>query len=164
MPIPPSQEGLPPGVRSRLWVRGDWLGLRNEGWYLWLHLNDGRVFGFYLSEGVGADDQALEELVEPVAADPRGTLLEVRLGEGVAVPLYAAPAVPLPRLPRAGPWHRAAQGLDQEVLSLLAGLNGHRHWDSLRNYNRLACHLIRRNENADPWERVEFAISQVPAP
>ncbi len=146
IPVPSYQEGLPPGlppgVRARLWLRGDWLGLRNERWYLWLHLDDGRVLAFYLPEGAGADDQALAELVAQVVTDDRGTLLEVRMGEGVAIPLYAAPAVALPALPWGDPRHdaarRFAEGLDQEVLSLLAGLNRHRHWDSLRNYNRLA--------------------------
>lgn len=142
MPVPSYQDCLPPGVRARLWLRGDWLGLRNERWYLWLHLDDGRVLAFYLPEGAGADDQAVAELVTQVATDYRGTLLEVRLGEGVAIPLYAAPAVALPALPWGDPRHgaarRFAEGLDQEVLSLLASLNRHRHWDSLRNYNRLA--------------------------
>ncbi len=146
IPLPSYQDdlapGLPPGVRARLWLRGDWLGLRNERWYLWLHLDDGRVLAFNLPEAAGADDQALAELVVQVATDYRGTLLEIHLGKGVAIPLYAAPAVALPALhwgdPRHGAARRFAEGLDQEVLSLLAGLNCHRHWDSLRNYNRLA--------------------------
>ncbi|MBP6735349.1 MAG: PcfJ domain-containing protein [Chromatiaceae bacterium] len=143
MPVPSCQDSLPPGVRARLWLRGDWLGLRNERWYLWLHLDDGRVLAFYLPEGAGVDDRAIAELVAAVATDHRGTLLEVRLGEeGTAIPLYAAPAVALPALPWGDPRHdaarRFAEGLDQEILSLLAGLNRHRHWHSLRNYNRLA--------------------------
>lgn len=142
MPLPSCQDSLPPGVRARLWLRGDWLGLGNELWYLWLHLEDGRVLAFYLPVGAGADDRAIAELVTAVAMDHRGTLLEVRLGEGIAIPLYAAPAVALPALPWGDPRHgaarRFAEGLDQEILSLLADLNRHRHWDSLRNYNRLA--------------------------
>jgi hypothetical protein len=114
MPVPSYQDGLPPGlppgVRARLWLRGDWLGLRNERWYLWLHLDDGRVLAFYLPEGAGPDDLALAELIAQVVTDDRGTLLEVRMGEGVAIPLYAAPAVALPRLAlgRSPAWRRAA--------------------------------------------------------
>jgi hypothetical protein len=83
-------------------LRGDWLGLRNERWYLWLHLDDGRVLAFYLSDGAGADDQVVAELIAQVATDDRGTLLEIHLGECVAIPLYAAPAVALPALPCLG--------------------------------------------------------------
>lgn len=68
--------------------------------------------------------------------------MEARCGDDVAIPLYAAPAAPLSAPPWGDPRHRAARvfadGLDQEVLTLLAGLNRHRSWDSLRNYNRLA--------------------------
>ena len=129
-------------MRSRLWLRGDWLGQRNEESLLWVHLNDARVLAFRLPTEAFEDDEAVGELVEQVADDHRGTLLEARLGDGVAIPLYAAPAAPLPALPWGDPRHHAArrfaEGLDQAVLSLLASLNRHRQWDSLRNYNRLA--------------------------
>ncbi|WP_295396797.1 HIRAN domain-containing protein [uncultured Thiodictyon sp.] len=129
-------------MRARLWLRGDWLGQRNEQSFLWLHLNDGRVLAFRLPTAALADDEPIGALVEQFAQDQRGTLLEARFGDGVAIPLYAAPAAPLPALPWGDPRHHAARdfaaGLDQEVLSLLASLNRHRQWDSLRNYNRLA--------------------------
>lgn len=129
-------------MRSRLWLRGDWLGQPNEQVLLWLHLDDGRVLAFGLPAGAFEDDKAIDELVGQVAEDHRGTLLEVHLGDDSAIPLYAAPAAPLPGLPWGDPRHRAARDfaveLDQDVLNLLAGLNRHRQWDSLRNYNRLA--------------------------
>jgi hypothetical protein len=141
-PVPRRQDCLLPGVRSRLWLRGDWLGQRNELAFLWLHLGDGRMLAFRLAADAFGDDEAVGELVEQIAEDRRGTLLEVRLGNDFAIPLYAAPAAPLPGLPWGDPRHRAARdfaaGLDQDVLSLLASLNRHRCWDSLRNYNRLA--------------------------
>jgi len=97
---------------------------------------------FGLPAGAFEDDKAIDELVGQVAEDHRGTLLEVHLGDDSAIPLYAAPAAPLPGLPWGDPRHRAARDfaveLDQDVLNLLAGLNRHRQWDSLRNYNRLA--------------------------
>ena len=141
-PVTRRQDCLLPGVRSRLWLRGDWFGQRNEQSLLWLHLDDGRVLAFRLPADAFEDDTAIGKLVQQVAEDRHGTLLEVRLGNDFAIPLYAAPAAPLPGLPWGDPRHRAARGfaagLDQDVLSLLAGLNRHRSWDSLRNYNRLA--------------------------
>ena len=143
-PVSHHRVGLPTGVRARLWLRGDWLGLRNVLTYLWLHLDDGRALAFRLPADSFEDDQAIGELVEQVAEDRRGTLLQIHLGDGddVAVPLYAMSPTPLPTLPWGDPRHRAArdfaEGLDQAVLGLLAGLNRHRLWDSLRNYNRLA--------------------------
>ena len=129
-------------MRARLWLRGDWLGQRNEQSLLWLHLNDGRVLAFRLPTADFENDEPIGELAEQFAQDQRGTLLEARFGDGVAIPLYAAPPAPLPALPWGDPRHQAArdfaQRLDQEVLSLLASLNRHRQWDSLRNYNRLA--------------------------
>ena len=136
------QDGLPTRVRSRLWLQGDWFGLRNELTYLWLHLDDGRVLAFRMPTVDPEDDGVVDELVAQVAGDHRGTLLEVRVGDGSAIPLYAISPTPLPTLPWGDPRHRAArdfaEGLDQSVLGLLAGLNRHRQWDSLRNYNRLA--------------------------
>ena len=135
-------DGIPPRVQSRLWLRGDWLGLRNEHSHLWLHLDDGRVLAFRLPTVDLEDDGVVDELVAQIAGDHRGTLLEVRVGDGSAIPLYAMSPTPLPTLPWGDPRHRAARDfaerLDQTVLSLLAGLNRHRQWDSLRNYNRLA--------------------------
>lgn len=133
---------LPPGVRSRLWLRGEWLPSRDAAAFLWLQLNDGRVLAFRLPADTFEHDGAIRELLEQVAEDHRGTLLEASLGDEIAIPLYAIPATPLPMLPWGDPRHGAARdfsaALDQEVLTLLASLNRHRCWDSLRNYNRLA--------------------------
>lgn len=141
-PVTRRQGCLPPGVRSRLWLRGEWLPSRDAWAFLWLHLGDGRVLAFRLSVDTFGNDEAIRELWEQIAEDHRGTVLEARLGDGVAIPLYAVPATPLPMLPWGDPRHSAARdfaaALDQEALTLLASLNRHRCWDSLRNYNRLA--------------------------
>lgn len=130
------------GLRARLWLRADWLGQRDGQALLWVHLDDRRVLAFRLPAGAFENDKLLGELIAQVADDPRGTVLEARLEDSFAIPLYAAPAAALPALPWGDPRHRAARafaaGLDQEVLELLASLNRHRSWDSLRNYNRLA--------------------------
>jgi hypothetical protein len=55
------------------------------------------------------DDAAIAPLVEQVAPDHRGTLLEMRLAQRVAVPLYAAPAAPVPVLPWGDPTQTAAR-------------------------------------------------------
>ncbi len=141
-PVVPPDDCPLAGVRSRLWLRGAWLGQRNEDALLWLHLDDGRVLAFRLPGDAFGEDAAIAPLVEQVAPDHRGTLLEIHLAQGVAVPLYAAPAAPVPVLPWGDPTQTAArafaEGLDQQVLTLLASLNRHRVWDSLRNYNRVA--------------------------
>lgn len=130
------------GIRAHLWLRGEWLGLSDALSVLWLHLDDGRVLAFRLPVTVFEDDRILDRLLREVAADPDGRLLEVQIEEIRAPLLYAIPAVMLPTLPWGDSRHRAARdfalGLDQDVLSLLARLNVTRHWDSLRNYNRLA--------------------------
>jgi hypothetical protein len=141
-PVSPPPVRTPVGVRARLWLRAAWLGQHNEDAFLWLHLRDGRVLAFRLPGDAFGDDQTIGALVAQVSDDLRGTLLEVPLAQGVAVPLYAAPAAPIPVLPWGDPTQTAArafaEGLDQQVLTLLAGLNRHRVWDSLRNYNRVA--------------------------
>ena len=130
------------GIRARLWLRGTWLGLSDALSVLWLQLDDGRVLAFRLPVTVFEDDRILDRLLCEIAADPHGRLLEVQIEQIRARLLYAIPAVMLPALPWGDSRHRAALdfalGLDQDVLSLLARLNVTRHWDSLRNYNRLA--------------------------
>jgi hypothetical protein len=130
------------GIRARLWLRGSWIGLNDTLTALWLHLDDGRVLAFRLPVTVFEDDRILGRLLREVAADPHGRLLEVQIEQIYARLLYAIPAVMLPALPWGDSGHRAARdfalGLDQDVLSLLARVNVTRHWDSLRNYNRLA--------------------------
>ncbi len=100
---------LPPGVRSRLWLRGESLPSRDAWAFLWLHLDDGRVLVFRLPADAFGDDGAICELLEQVAEDHRGTVLEVRLGDDGAIPLYAVPATPLPMLPWGDPRHSAAR-------------------------------------------------------
>jgi len=142
-PVAPPRARPPAEVRARLWLKAAWLGQRNEDALLWLHLEDGRVLAFGLPGGSFGLDEAIGELAAQVADDRRGTLLKVRIGGEVAIPIYNAPAAPLLNLPWGDPTQSAArafaEGLDQEVLRLLAGFNReHRVWDSLRNYNRLA--------------------------
>ncbi|KAA6182589.1 hypothetical protein F2Q65_17575 [Thiohalocapsa marina] len=130
------------GVRARLWLRGDWLGAGDSQPRLWLHLVDGRVLAFLLPETAFADDAIISPLLAQVMDDRCGTRLEIDCAGMRALPLYAAPAAPMPQLSWGDPRHAVARafaaGLDQEVLTLLASLNSHRHWDSLRNYNRIA--------------------------
>ena len=54
---------LPPGVRSRLWLRGEWLPSRDAWAYLWLHPDDGRVLAFRLPADAFGDDGAIRELL-----------------------------------------------------------------------------------------------------
>lgn len=68
-PVTHHQVGLPTGVYARLWLRGDWLGLRNALTYLWLHPDDGRALAFRLPAVAFENDQAIGELVEQVAED-----------------------------------------------------------------------------------------------
>lgn len=130
------------GARSWLWLRGDWLGEPDEIPRLWMHLDDGRVLAFLLPNASFGEEAVIGDLFAQVAEDRRGLLLAVDLPGGQAMPLYAAPAAPMPNLPWGDPRHAAARefaaGLDQEVLRLLASLNRHRRWDSVRNYNRIA--------------------------
>ena len=140
--VGPPCRRLPPGLRARLWLWGDWLGQHGGQLILWLHLDEGPVLALRLPEAAGEADDAIGGLIAQFADDARGTLLEARLGDDLAIPLYAASAAPLPALPFGNPRHRAAwdiaTGLDQVALVLLASLNRHRTWDSLRNYSRLA--------------------------
>ncbi len=132
-----------PGVRARLWLSPAELGENDRDARLWLHLDDGRVLAFRLPADRLGDDRAAAQLAAAVADDARGMLLEIRdPAFGYAIPLYAAPPAPMPNLPWGHPRHedarRFAEGLDQEVLRLLAGMEGHRTYASVRNYNRLA--------------------------
>ena len=129
-------------VCGRLWLRADWLGEREPFPLLWLHLSDGRILAFQLPPAREGDDSIIDPLVAQVFDDWRGTTLSIDCADVKAAPLYAAPAAPMPRLSWGDPRHAQARafatGLDQEVLCLLASLNTHRYWDSLRNYNRIA--------------------------
>lgn len=132
-----------PGVCARLWLSPAELGENDRDARLWLHLDDGRVLAFRLPADRFGDDRAAALLAVAVADDARGMLLEIRdPAFGYAIPLYAAPPAPMPNLPWGHPRHEAArrfaEGLDQEVLRLLAGMEGHRAYASVRNYNRLA--------------------------
>lgn len=142
--VTPALTCLPrPAVRGRLWLTAHEVGEHDDEARLWLHLQDGRVLGFRLPAANFGNDKLIPTLVEAVRDDMRGMLLEIRNPAcGYAIPLYAAPAAPVPNLAWGHPRHQAARafcsGLDQEVLALLARLDNHRFWSSARNYNRLA--------------------------
>lgn len=130
-------------IRAALWLAADDLGENDGQARLWLHLADGQVRAFRLPAASFRDDAVLAPLAEAAAADPRGLLLTItHPAFAFAVPMYAAPAVPMPRLGRWGPAHAEvlgfAVGLDMEVLQVLASLQAQRTWGSVRNVSRLA--------------------------
>lgn len=133
---------LPAAVRARLWLAAADLVARDDV-FLWLHFADRRVLAFRLPAALSGNDDLIPLLANAVAADLYGTLLEIDLGgRGSAHLLYAAPAAPMPLCAYGHPAHAAARafaaGLDQAALQLLASLDAHRYWSSVRNYNRLA--------------------------
>ncbi len=140
---PSSSSPLAHSVRARLWLAPAELGLSDPEARLWLHLHDGRVLAFRLPSTHFGNDSVIAPLAAAVADDARGTLLEIPdPAFGYAIPLYAAAPAPMPNLPWGHPGHEAArsfaQGLDQQVLRLLANLERWRAFSSARNYNRLA--------------------------
>lgn len=89
-PSPTAVTNRQPGIRARLWLRGDWIpgcdwGRRDPAVArLWLHLDDGRLLAFRLPAARFEDDRILERLAAAVAEDPRGRLLEVGLEDDSA--------------------------------------------------------------------------------
>lgn len=137
-----AQSPFSAAVRDRLWLAAADVGVHDTDARLWLHLADRRVLAFRLSSASIGDDAVVAPLAEAVKDDLRGTLLEIPHPTfGCAIPLYAAPAAPMPRCAYGHPRHKAARAfaaaLDQDVLQLLARLDAQRFWSSARNYNRL---------------------------
>ncbi|HQS99508.1 MAG: hypothetical protein B7Y26_04565 [Hydrogenophilales bacterium 16-64-46] len=130
-------------VRARLWLTTREYGEATEAALLWLHLADGRVLAFRLAAHLLGDDALIPAIVEGIADDARGEVLEVDVPRALLLPivLYAAPAAPMPALAWGHARHaearRFAAGLDQGILECLARLDAHRFWSSCRNYNRL---------------------------
>jgi hypothetical protein len=67
-PSPTAVTNRQPGIRARLWLRGDWIpgcdwGRRDPAVArLWLHLDDGRLLAFRLPAARFEDDRILERL------------------------------------------------------------------------------------------------------
>lgn len=135
-----------PGVRSCLWRDQRDLLLHDPEPRLWLHLEDGRVLVMRLRGVERGDESILPGLMQVIAEDVGGHLVEFDLPGNVHVRLlYAAPILPLSKhkdTPLASFTRRDMYDLmcelDAEVLDFLGSLRSDRFYLSVRNYNRLA--------------------------
>jgi len=135
-----------PGVRSCLWRDQRDLLLHDPEPRLWLHLEDGRLLVMRLRGVECGDESMLSDLMQVIAEDVGGHLVEFDLPGNVHVHLlYAAPILPLSKhkdTPLASftrrDMHDLMCELDAKVLDFLGSLRSDRFYLSVRNYNRLA--------------------------
>lgn len=149
--VAPPNRGTPTaaagGLRAHVWLAADSLFRRESAQqfcWLWLLGMDGRVHALRVAVGRMGDDRYAESLLAWFATG-RDLPIPADHALGAALPLPAAPIVPLPR------WHLSwghpvqlalrafAEQLDAGVLEALGALEVRgSFFGSVANYNRLA--------------------------
>lgn len=154
---PPSEHGTrpalapsrPPAVtlQAHVWLQARHFFTRDgaqQFCWLWLLGSDGRIHALRVPAARGGDDRCAKSLLVRFAAEP-GMPIPAARAFGPALPLPAAPVVPLPR------WHVSwghplqqalrdfATKLDPDVLAALGALEvPGPFFGSVANYNRFA--------------------------